>query len=63
MRYIAREHPGAFRCGVAFNPYEPQEAELEKMKRKIDAGAEFIITQPIIGCDDRVLALRRSGGR
>jgi methylenetetrahydrofolate reductase (NADPH) len=57
MRYIAREHPGAFHCGVAFNPYEPQEAELRKMRRKIDAGAEFIITQPIIGRDDRVLAL------
>ncbi len=61
LRYIAREHPGAFRCGVAFNPYEPQEDELAKMRRKVEAGAEFIITQPIIGRDDRVLALRPFG--
>jgi methylenetetrahydrofolate reductase (NADPH) len=34
--------------GVAFNPYEPPEHEFAKMKRKIEAGATFIITQPII---------------
>src|SRR5512137_276393 len=49
LRYIDREHPGRFNCGVAFNPYEPQDAEIEKMIRKVDAGAKFIITQPIIG--------------
>ena len=54
LRYIDREYPGQFTCGVAFNPYEPQDAELEKMKRKTDAGASFIITQPIIGRDDRL---------
>ncbi|MCX6560004.1 MAG: methylenetetrahydrofolate reductase [Candidatus Aminicenantes bacterium] len=61
IRYIHREFSGAFHCGVAFNPYEPQDSELEKMRRKIDAGAEFIITQPIIGRDDRVLALKPFG--
>ena len=57
LRYIDREFPGQFTCGVAFNPYEPQDSELEKMKRKVDAGASFIITQPIIGRDDRLAGL------
>lgn len=61
LRYIDREHPGRFTCGVAFNPYEPQDAELEKMKRKVDAGASFVITQPIIGRDDRLDALAPFG--
>jgi len=57
LRFIDREHPGRFTCGVAFNPYEPQDAEIEKMKRKAGAGASFIITQPIIGRDDRLAGL------
>jgi methylenetetrahydrofolate reductase (NADPH) len=57
LRYIDREHAGHFTCGVAFNPYEPQDAEVEKMKRKVGAGASFIITQPIIGRDERLAGL------
>ena len=60
-RYIDREYPGQFDCGVAFNPYEPQDSELEKMKRKVAAGAKFIITQPIIGRDDRLAGLEPFG--
>jgi methylenetetrahydrofolate reductase (NADPH) len=48
LRYIHRSYPDTFVLGVAFNPYEPPEHEFAKMKRKIDAGASFIITQPII---------------
>ncbi|MDA3938473.1 MAG: methylenetetrahydrofolate reductase [Spirochaetia bacterium] len=48
LKYINREYSGVFILGVAFNPYEPEEEELEKMDRKIEAGAEFVITQPII---------------
>jgi methylenetetrahydrofolate reductase (NADPH) len=48
LQYINREYEGAFISGVAFNPYEPEEEEVEKMARKIAAGAEFVITQPII---------------
>jgi methylenetetrahydrofolate reductase (NADPH) len=48
MKYINREYPGKFILGVAFNPYEPEDHEFEKLDRKIDAGAEFIITQPVI---------------
>jgi methylenetetrahydrofolate reductase (NADPH) len=61
IRYIDREFRGRFTCGVAFNPYEPQDAETEKMKRKADAGASFIITQPIIGRDDRLAGLEPFG--
>ncbi len=61
LDYIQRVYPGRFHCGVAFNPYEPQEHELEKMRRKIDAGARFIITQPVIGRDERVLKLKEFG--
>lgn len=48
LQYINREYAGVFILGVAFNPYEPEEEEAEKMDRKISAGAEFVITQPII---------------
>ena len=48
LRYINREYPGDFELGVAFNPYEPEDHEFAKMERKLDAGAEFIITQPVI---------------
>jgi len=48
LKYINREYPDTFVLGVAFNPYEPEEHELEKMERKIKAEATFIITQPLI---------------
>lgn len=59
--YIRKNWPGVFSLGVAFNPYEPQDHELEKMRHKIEAGAEFICTQPVLGKDDRVLALAQFG--
>ena len=61
LEHINGRYPGIFHCGVAFNPYEPQRHELEKMKRKIDAGARFIITQPVMGPDERINALRPFG--
>jgi methylenetetrahydrofolate reductase (NADPH) len=57
MRYINRKYPDVFDLGVAFNPYEPQDHELEKMQRKIEAGASYIITQPVLGLDERVVKL------
>lgn len=59
LRYIHREYPGKFHIGVAFNPYEPQDEELEKMERKVEAGAEFITTQPIIETHPAVDSIRR----
>jgi len=47
MEHIYKEYSGQFICGVAFNQYEPGEDELEKMRRKLAAGAAFIITQPV----------------
>lgn len=61
LEYINRNYPGAFSMGVAFNPYEPQDHEMEKMRRKMDAGASFVITQPVIGRDERVLELEALG--
>jgi methylenetetrahydrofolate reductase (NADH) len=51
LRYIEKEHSGFFSCGVAFNQYEPPEHEREKLKRKLEAGAQFVITQPVVGAD------------
>jgi methylenetetrahydrofolate reductase (NADPH) len=61
LRYIGREYPGAFSCGVAFNQYEPEDMEREKLERKLDAGAAFVITQPVIQGDAGVLRLSNLG--
>ncbi len=58
LEYIEREYPGVFTCGVAFNQYEPAEHERERLKRKMDAGAQFVITQPVLGDDAVVASLR-----
>lgn len=52
LGYIRRKYPENFCLGVAFNPYEPEEHEFEKLERKIKAGATFIITQPVLGKDN-----------
>jgi len=61
VAYIRKTYPGVFSLGVAFNPYEPMDHEMEKLHRKIDAGAEFICTQPVLGRDERVLGLTPLG--
>jgi len=61
MKYIHREYPGRFVCGVAYNHYEPAPSEREKLKRKLDAGAAFIITQPVIRQHENVDWLRSVG--
>jgi len=48
ISYIRHTYPGQFTCGAAFNQYEPAREEMEKMERKLEAGAEFIITQPVV---------------
>jgi len=59
LEYIEREFPEVFTCGVAFNQYEPAERERERLQRKIDAGARFVITQPVLGDDPVVGSLRQ----
>ncbi len=61
LRYIEREFPDTFTCGVAFNQFEPPEHERQRLERKIDAGAEFVITQPVIGEDPVVTSLTDIG--
>jgi methylenetetrahydrofolate reductase (NADPH) len=48
LKYINDEYSGTFVLGVAFNPYEPPEHEFVKLQKKLNAGASFIITQPVI---------------
>jgi len=48
LSYIQQEYPDDFILGVAFNPYEPPEHEFHKLDRKMNAGASFIVTQPVI---------------
>lgn len=61
LQYVGREYPGKFKLGVAFNPYEPGHHELQKLKQKADAGAAFVVTQPVVGLDLRVLAAGQAG--
>ena len=58
IRYINREYPDRFMTGAAFNPYKPMPFELNRMQQKIDAGAKFAVTQPIIGHDKYVDRLK-----
>jgi methylenetetrahydrofolate reductase (NADPH) len=54
LKYIKDEYPDTFISGAAFNPYEPPGFEFDKLQRKLDAGAKFLITQPIIDKNDIV---------
>ena len=58
IRYIRKHYP-EFILGAAFNPYEPPEHEFAKLKRKIKAGASYVITQPILGQNEQIDRLRR----
>jgi methylenetetrahydrofolate reductase (NADPH) len=58
IRYINQEHPDQFITGAAFNPYKPSSYELKRVKQKLDAGAKFVVTQPIIGQDQSVISLK-----
>jgi len=58
IRYINNEYPDQFKTGAAFNPYNPMPFELNRMMQKIDAGAKYVVTQPIIGKDKNVDRLK-----
>jgi len=58
IRYINTEYSDQFITGTAFNPYNPMPFELNRMKQKIDAGAKYAVTQPIIGKDENVDRLK-----
>ena len=54
IRYINKEYADQFITGAAFNPYNPMPFELDRIKQKIDAGAKYTVTQPVIGKDKSV---------
>jgi len=54
IRYINSEYSGAFITGAAFNQYNPIDFESDRLKQKIEAGAKFVITQPVLGKDPNV---------
>jgi 5,10-methylenetetrahydrofolate reductase len=56
--YINKEYADQFITGAAFNPYNPMPFELDRMKQKIDAGAKYAVTQPVIGKDKAVDMLK-----
>ncbi|MGD1975763.1 MAG: methylenetetrahydrofolate reductase [Desulfobacterales bacterium] len=58
IRYINEEYSDQFITGTAFNPYNRMPFELNRMKQKIDAGAKYVVTQPIIGQDENVDKLK-----
>jgi len=58
IRYINTQYPDQFITGAAFNPYNPMPFELNRVKQKIDAGAKYLITQPITEKDDNVDKLK-----
>ena len=58
IRYINKEYSDQFITGAAFNPYNPMPFELNRMKQKIDAGAKYAVTQPIIEKDENVDRLK-----
>jgi methylenetetrahydrofolate reductase (NADPH) len=63
LEYVNREYPGDFITGAAYNQYEPVEHEVSKLKKKIAAGARFIVTQPVataISSDKRLGAAKES---
>ena len=57
IRYISTEYSDQFVIGAAFNPYNPMPFELKRLKQKIEAGAKYVITQPILGKDENVDSL------
>jgi methylenetetrahydrofolate reductase (NADPH) len=58
IRYINRKYPDQFMTGAAFNPYNPMPFELNRMEQKINAGAKYSVTQPIIGKNENVDKLK-----
>jgi methylenetetrahydrofolate reductase (NADPH) len=58
IRYINQAYTDQFITGAAFNPYNPMPFELNRVKQKIDAGAKFVVTQPILGKNENVDRLK-----
>ena len=57
LRYINSRFPDKFITGAAFNPYKPMPFELDRVHQKMEAGALFIVTQPVIGKNEHIDSL------
>ena len=57
LRYINSEFADTFVTGAAFNPYKPMPFELDRAQQKMEAGAQFIVTQPVIGRNEHTDSL------
>ncbi len=54
IRYVNSAYAGAFTTGAAYNQYNAMPFESNRLKQKIEAGARFVITQPVIGQDANI---------
>ena len=54
LRHIHTRYSGRFVTGVAFNQYGRIRFESNRLRQKTDAGAEFVVTQPVVGRDPHV---------
>jgi methylenetetrahydrofolate reductase (NADPH) len=54
LRYINSEYSGTFITGCAYNQYNQMPFESKRLKEKIEVGAQFVITQPVIGKDKNI---------
>lgn len=61
LKYINRECPALFATGVAFNQYNQIAFEIGRLREKIEAGAKFVVTQPVIGRDPNVDTIKDLG--
>jgi methylenetetrahydrofolate reductase (NADPH) len=54
IRFINSEYGSTFTTGAAYNQYNAMPFESNRLNLKIEAGARFVITQPVIGQDENV---------
>ena len=56
-------NPTSFYLGAGFNPGAIDlDLEIDRLNRKIDAGAEYILTQPVFDQDKLLRAIDKAGG-
>ncbi len=59
IRYINTAWPDQFITGAAFNPYKSFGFEMSHFEKKVEAGARFVITQPLICHEPLIDNLRK----
>jgi methylenetetrahydrofolate reductase (NADPH) len=61
LLYINSVYGDKFITGCAYNHYNPMPFETKRLREKMDAGAKFVITQPVIGKDSNINAILNFG--